>query len=406
MSATPTVQKEVATGRFRLASPRTVLLLGVLWLGLLVGGLPLAAFAHQFSGVGGFLPVAPFAVVGVVLAWRVPRNPIGWVLLAIAVTANFSTDVGFYAVRAYSPGGGGLPLARVAVFLAPGWVWLILLLPLPIALFPDGRLPQRWRWTVPAYLVLCAFLLAEFGWQDVTGILSHHIHVDSAGELAVFGNSPNHSMKIAERIWFPIYVCFFLAWATRLVVSYRHAIGVQRQQLKWLFSGAAICIAGLVLTITASGTTVGGFSWTAVVALPISMGVSILRYRLYEIDRLISRTISYLILTGLLVGVFLGLVVLITRVLPFSSPVGVAASTLAAAALFNPLRKRVQRLVDRRFNRARYDAEATVTAFRRRLREAVDLDTVQRELLRTVEGAVEPAHTSLWIRPSETGMPR
>lgn len=120
----------------------------------------------------------------------------------------------------------------------------------------------------------------------------------------------------------------------------------------------------------------------------------------YEIDRLISRTISYAILTGLLAAVFLGIVALTTRVLPFSSPVGVAASTLAAAALFNPLRLRVQRLVDRRFNRARYDAEAIVAAFTLRLRDAVDLDTVSQELLSAVDGAVKPAHASVWIRPA------
>ena len=129
------------------------------------------------------------------------------------------------------------------------------------------------------------------------------------------------------------------------------------------------------------------------------MGVGILKYRLYEIDRLISRTISYAILTGLLVAVFLGIVGLTTRVLAFSSPVGVAASTLAAAALFNPLRLRVQRLVDRRFNRARYDADAIVAAFTLRLRDAVDLDTVRHELLAAVDGAVNPAHASVWIRP-------
>ena len=123
---------------------------------------------------------------------------------------------------------------------------------------------------------------------------------------------------------------------------------------------------------------------------------------MYEIDRIISRTLSYLLVTGMLVGVFVGLVVLTTRVLPFSSPVGVAASTLAAAALFNPLRKRVQRLVDRRFNRARYDSAGIVSAFGHRLREAVDLDTVRQEFLQAVDRAVEPAHTSLWIRP--TGM--
>ena len=121
----------------------------------------------------------------------------------------------------------------------------------------------------------------------------------------------------------------------------------------------------------------GFVGFVGVIALPVGIGIGILKYRLYEIDRLISRTLSYLIITGLLVGVFVGIVVLTTDVLPFSSPVGVAASTLAAAALFNPLRLRVQRLVDRRFNRARYDAEAIVAAFTMRLRDAVDLETVR-----------------------------
>ena len=143
----------------------------------------------------------------------------------------------------------------------------------------------------------------------------------------------------------------------------------------------------------------------ALVALPWSVGIAVLRYRLYEVDRLISRTISYAILTGLLVAVFVGIVALATDVLPFSSPVGVAASTLAAAALFNPLRLRVQRLVDRRFNRARYDAEAIVSAFTMRLRDAVDLDTVRWELLLAVDGAVQPAHASVWMRPPERRLP-
>jgi hypothetical protein len=134
-------------------------------------------------------------------------------------------------------------------------------------------------------------------------------------------------------------------------------------------------------------------------ALPLSIGVGILRYRLYDIDRLISRTLSYALLTGLLVGVFAGLVLLTTRVLPFSSPVGVAASTLAAAGLFNPLRTRLQRLVERRFNRARYDAEATVAAFGARLRDAIDVDTVLDELAAAAGRSLQPAHITVWTRP-------
>ena len=129
----------------------------------------------------------------------------------------------------------------------------------------------------------------------------------------------------------------------------------------------------------------------------MSIGVAILKYRLYDIDRIISRTLAYALVTGLLIGVYAGLVLLATRVLPLSSPVAVAASTLVAAALFSPLRRKVQRIVDRRFNRARYDADAAVAAFAGRLQDAVDLDAVRADLLGSVMGALEPAHVSVWL---------
>jgi hypothetical protein len=134
-----------------------------------------------------------------------------------------------------------------------------------------------------------------------------------------------------------------------------------------------------------------------VVALPVCVGVAIMKYRLYEIDRIISRTLAYAIVTGLLVGVYAGLVLLATQVLAFASAESVAAATLAAAALFSPLRRRVQRIVDRRFNRARYDAERTVAAFTARLQDDVDLDTVRTDLLTAVHQALEPAHASVWL---------
>jgi hypothetical protein len=176
--------------------------------------------------------------------------------------------------------------------------------------------------------------------------------------------------------------------------------------LNWLMSGGAVSIVSIVI-VTNTNTSGSERAITDIAALgltavPLAIGVGILKYRLYEIDRLISRTISYAILTGLLVGLFVGIIVLATDVLPFSSPVAVAASTLTAAALFNPLRKRVQHLVDRRFNRARYDTEAIVAGFTARLREAVDLETAQSELLHAVDGAVQPVHASLWIRQSLT----
>jgi len=171
--------------------------------------------------------------------------------------------------------------------------------------------------------------------------------------------------------------------------------------------GGAISVVGLVAVFLAAqssnpiATVVEIVSFFASTALPIGISVGILKYRLYDIDRLISRTLSYAVVTGLVVGVYVGVITLVTRVLGFSSPVAVASSTLAAVALFNPLRVRVQRVVDRRFNRARYDAEATVATFAVRLRDAVDLETVRSELLDVVNRAVEPAHASVWIRRRE-----
>ena len=200
------------------------------------------------------------------------------------------------------------------------------------------------------------------------------------------------------------FIVFCAACVGYQIVGYRRAAGARRQQLKWLLSGGAFSIAGLLFAITINNShnpvlhAVGAVGFGAVTALPIGIGVGILRYRLYEIDRLISRTLSYALLTGLLVGVFVGLVLLTTRVLPFSSPVGVAASTLAAAALFSPLRGRLQRLVDRRFNRARYDAEELVAAFGARLRDAVDPETVLSELAAAAGRSLQPAHVSVWVR--------
>jgi hypothetical protein len=142
---------------------------------------------------------------------------------------------------------------------------------------------------------------------------------------------------------------------------------------------------------------IGNFAWFGVAALPVSMGVAILKYRLYEIDRIISRTLAYAIVTGLLVGVYAGLVLLATEVLRLHGPVTVAAATLVAAALFNPLRRRVQHVVDRRFNRARYDAERTVTAFAARLQDAVNPDAVQADLADVVHAALEPTYVSVWL---------
>jgi hypothetical protein len=372
---------------------------GVLAALLLVLAVPLAIASHSLSQG---IVVIPFGAVGYVIARRQPQNPIGWVLLTMTVAFLLSVDGGTYAVLYYRQGHHGLPFPRVGAFLAAWWVWLLLLLPLPVGLFPDGKLSRRWVWVFRLYYAGCAISVAVNLWSDATGIVARRIRVDAQGQIASTDGSAHSPASAAVVL---LYVAFCLACVTKQVVSYRRSSGESRQQLKWLMTGGVISIVGLLLAMTIGNSNefvpriLGFAGFLGVIALPVGIGVGILKYRLFEIDRLISRTLAYAILTGLLVGVFVGIVALATDVLPFSSPVGVAASTLAAAALFNPLRIRVQRLVDRRFNRARYDAEAIAAAFTLRLRDAVDLDTVRRELLAAVDGAVQPTHASVWIRP-------
>jgi hypothetical protein len=202
----------------------------------------------------------------------------------------------------------------------------------------------------------------------------------------------------------PIILLLLIAFVIRQAATWRRATGERRKQLTWLMTGGALSVVSIYLVSTNNTSSaervVTDIAAVGLTAIPLAIGVGILKYRLYEIDRLISRTLSYLVITGLLVAVFLGLVALTTSILPFSSPVGVAASTLAAAALFTPLRRRVQRLVDRRFNRARYDADSIIATFTIRLRDAVDLDTISQELRHAVNQAVAPAHASVWITPT------
>ena len=381
-------------------------MLGGVWLVIVVSAIPLrtspTSSTSPTSGARSALSV-PFGVVGVLVAYRQPRNPIGWILLAIAICLMLSGEAGSYAVMRYHLGYHALPLGRLAVALAPGWSVLIVLLPLPLVLFPDGDLPSaRWRWALRAYLVIAAVFLASVVWQDVPAFRDRHIQIDSSGELVAFDRNAGRVAALQNLLLFP-YLAFCALSVFRLVLGFRRSTGTEHQQWKWLLSGGAVGIAGLVFALEVGSSTgvvgaVASAGFLTIVALPVSMGVAILRYRLYEIDRLVSRTLSYAILTGLLVGVYFSVVTLATRALPLSSPVAVAASTLAAAALFNPLRTRIQHVVDRRFNRARYDAEEVVDAFTRTLRDAIELDTVSSRLAKVVERTVHPAHVSLWIK--------
>ena len=400
------MQPDAAVGRFRLASPRTAIALGGLVLALLAVWLLLTILTRNLRVSNGGFPLADvlsFGAVGVVVALRQPRNPMGWILIGVSLAVLLDLDARLYSVLDYRVHDGRLPLGRVAVYVVgSGQLLPILVGMLAVLLFPDGRLSsRRWRRVLRAYLALAAvFVVGQFAGQATVPI-GRHVQLNTRGEAAV-------SSQIGwwGLVWLlaPLLVVLWVSFVGRQIAEWRRSSGELREQLKWLMSGAAICvIAAISLVLTNTGTgareVIADGATLAIASLPLGIGVGILKYRLYEIDRLISRTLSYAILTGLLAGVFVGIVVFTTDVLPFSSPVAVAASTLAAAALFNPLRGRVQHLVDRRFNRSRYDAEATVAAFTLRLRDAVDLDTVRSELLAAVDGAVKPAYASVWIRP-------
>jgi len=404
-----------AAARSRTTSRAAVVagVCGIALLLLVAAVVPLAILARQspVGAVGSSIAFGvPCAAVGFVVAWRKPRNPLGWFMLAVGAGLVLSNDAGLYAAADYRLRHGDLPLGWVAVLLQPLWAPAFLSYPLVILLFPDGRLPsRRWRWVMWSYLAVGALLPVGIYVITVRTVVANRIRVLANGDLAAV-DQPSHPAAWVGLIGgtsLVLLVVFWLAFLGHQAASYRRSSGERRQQMKWLVSGAAIFMAALTVGI------VGGILYrnpppivqvllnvviVGIVALPAGIGVGILKYRLYDVDRLISRTVAYTIVTGLLLGLYAGLVLLATRVLSVHSQVAVAAATLAAVALFNPLRRRVQRAVDRRFNRARYDAELTVAAFAARLKDAVDLDSVRDDLAGVVSAALEPAHVSVWIR--------
>jgi hypothetical protein len=404
-----TALASIAARPSKLAAPQAALAVAALTLALTGAAVVLTVLDHNFqAGDGGSAFLIPaFGLVGLVVARRQPKNPIGWCMLGCALFLSVDDTASSYSVLDYHLHHGGLPLGPVSILLQPSWAPAIVLLALSIVLFPDGELPTGW-WRLPigAFLAsACVWLIGAYA-LAADAIASGRIAIDSGGNL-LLENHPTGTWAwwgISQDIFFGLLGIVGIAWLVGRIPAHRRAVGVRRAQLKWLLSGAATALVGGAFSISFSSNSgislvVGTVGTVALLGLPASIGVGILRYRLYEIDRLISRTLSYALLTGLLVGVFAGIVLLTTRVLPFSSPVGVAASTLVAAGLFSPLRRRLQRLVDRRFNRARYDAEALVAAFAARLRDAVDVETVLDELAATAVGSLEPAHFSIWVRP-------
>jgi len=399
-------ERRVSFGR-RLLSARLAVALGIVALVLNIAALVLVASANQTAPqlIRGMALLAT-AAVGMLVAVRRPGNLLGWLLLGCGVLFSLQGGSVAYSILDYRLHHGTLPLGRLAIALQPTWAGGLVLVAGALWLFPDGHLPTgRWR-RVGGALFAAGLVFAALAFVPLVIVAAGHtVRVDANGAPAALDHPAGLGLVwvIVENIGFFALIISWVVWLALQVPKYRKSSGERRLQLKWLYSGAAVFIVclgfGLFQSDSVSGqaAVVGGVLAAGVAALPIALGIGIMKYRLYEIDRIISRTLAYAIVTGLLVGVYAGLVLLATGVLRFSSPVAVAAATLAAAALFNPLRRGVQRIVDRRFNRARYDAEATVAAFAGRLRGSVDLASIQQELAATVDQAFEPTHVSVWV---------
>jgi hypothetical protein len=363
---------------------------------LLAAGLVLAFTGGEaWNAKLATTPVAvAFAVVGALVAART-GNRLGWLFLAVGTVGSAVLAMEAYAAR--------VPAAALPGAAWVGWMFVVILgiegplFFLTLLLFPDGR-PPSWRWWPVVWVAIAAAAAGAVssGISDVN-FSSNFPHLrDPVTVVAPLTAAYNLAQEAALLV--------LLAGAAAMIVRFRRSGPEQRLQLKWVIYASAVAAAAVLAVSQFSNDPLPVFA-VFFPLVPASVGVAILKYRLYDIDRLISRTLAYAVVTGLLVGVYAGLVLVATQVFRFHTPVAVAAATLAAAALFNPLRRRVQQVVDRRFNRVRYDADQTVAAFAGRLREAVDLDSLRADLLAVVDSAVEPAHCSVWIASHRPGSP-
>jgi hypothetical protein len=393
------------------ASRVAAVALAVFGVVILAGSFVLYALTGQnlvSNGGPALIIFVTFVTVGLVIAWHRPGNPIGWLILAGVEFQGLAIASSVYVTLARRP-GYDLPVGPL-LLLDSAWFLGIAAALLVILLFPDGSPPSpRWRWVMRAYVAIVGCYLACTSAAVIIATGEHRTRIDANGVPAFFDH-PAGWYAAATHVFTVLLPAFWLSFVVAQVLSWRRSSGERRQQLKWLMAGAGILalsqavIQPIGSNPSLSATAQGILNIVSVIslaALPVSIGVAILRYRLYDIDRIISRTLSYAVVTGLLVGVYAGLVLLATRVLSVTSPVAVAAATLVAAALFSPLRSRVQRVVDRRFNRTRYDADQTVAAFAAQLKDAAGLDSVCSELTGVVTRALEPAHVSVWL--SERG---
>jgi hypothetical protein len=353
-----------------------------------------------------------YSVIGAIIASRLPNHPIGWICCAIGLIAAVEHFSGEYAVFALVARPDPLAGGNVTLWMS-NWDWILMfgLIVFLLLLFPNGRLPSnRWRpfaWVSAAVTVVGA-ILAAIAPDSTPGPNSDANALRSLPNPFGIEGLPN----LQQPVQVLVLSVGLVAAASLVLVRLRNARGIERQQIKWLIYASAILSGALILKDTVfsplGGTLWGlwvGYLLVAVGGLggPIAIGIAILRYRLYEIDTLINRALVYGSLTATLVGLYLVGIVVLQRFFVIltgeQSTLAVVASTLLIAALFNPLRRRIQRFIDRRFYRRKYDAGKTLEAFSAKLRDETDLDALSNDLVGVVRETMQPAHVSLWLRP-------
>jgi hypothetical protein len=352
------------------------------------------------------LAVLLFGWFGALIVSRQPRHPIGWILCAFGLVAGmaaFTSEYAIYGLRSH-PGAvpGGAALAWVSAWMFPFYLALLAAL---LVLFPTGRPPSpRWRWVLWAAGIGNALA--------VVGLLSSLWPRRGLALLQGEGPQAGGVLGTLYNVGYWVGMVAVLAAVASLVVRFRRARGVERQQLKWV--AYAVVMVGCFTLLVEAANLIDRLELAAdvmfalvIVLIPVPVGLAILRYRLYDIDRLINRTLVYGLLTALLASIYAGAVLVLGQVF---GGVGedppswiVAGATLAVAALFQPARRRIQSIVDRRFNRHKYNAAQTIQAFSTRLREQVDLNTLSSELLAVVDHTMAPTRVSLWLRPPPPG---
>ena len=345
-----------------------------------------------------------FAVVGALLIAKRPGNLVGWILAASGLVVGIFPAGDSYAAYAITTQRHPGALAIVGAW-AQSWYWYLLLalalIYLPL-LFPDGRLPSR-RW-LPFALLMGVVTLALVILGALTDTLTgQDVDYRIENPIGIEGLAPVESLPV-----FPVFGALLslgiAGVIVAVVVRFRRARGIERQQMKWFLYAAALIPSFLALDYL-PGILSGVVLGLVILALPTAIGIAVLRYRLYDIDLVVNRTLVYGSLTAALVLIYLGGVVSLQYVFQAftggESQLAVVVSTLAIAAMFNPLRRRIQSFIDRRFYRHKYDAAKTLEAFGARLRDETDLDQLNRDLVSVVRETLQPAHVSLWMRARE-----